>query len=128
MAKFEAVLWDFDGVLVDSEPVHYQAWNEVLTPLGVQLTEKDFYEKFVGIADRELVLKMAQGHDPPIDFNTLWGVYGKKQRLFLEKMGIDSVADLPELGAFVPEADVVEALEIGLRVDAADIIDLTDQS
>ena len=54
-------------------------------------------------------------------------LYGTS-RLFLEKMGIDSVADLPELGAFVPEAEVVEALEIGLRVDAADIIDLTDQS
>lgn len=47
-------------------------------------------------------------------------------RLFLEKMGIDSVADLPELGAFVPEPDVVEALEAGLRVDAPDVIDLTE--
>ena len=49
-------------------------------------------------------------------------------RLFLEKMGIDSVADLPELGAFVPEPDVVEALEIGLRIDAAGTIDLTESS
>ena len=54
-------------------------------------------------------------------------LYGTTQ-LFLTKMGIDSVADLPELGAFVPEPDVVEALEVGLRVDAAEVIDLTDPS
>ena len=35
---------------------------------------------------------------------------------FLERLGIDSLSDLPELGDFVPEASVVEALERGLRV------------
>lgn len=35
---------------------------------------------------------------------------------FLERLGIDSVEDLPPLGEFFPEADVVEALERGLRV------------
>ncbi len=49
-------------------------------------------------------------------------------RLFLEKMGIDSVADLPDLGTFVPEPDVVEALELGLRVDGPEVVDLTDPS
>ncbi len=34
---------------------------------------------------------------------------------FLESLGIDSLADLPSLGEFVPDADVVEALEYGLR-------------
>jgi segregation and condensation protein B len=35
--------------------------------------------------------------------------------LFLEKLGIDAIDDLPPLGAFVPGADVVEVLEQGLR-------------
>lgn len=38
--------------------------------------------------------------------------------LFLEKLGLNSIADLPELGDFVPAPDVVEALEHGLRFDA----------
>jgi segregation and condensation protein B len=37
---------------------------------------------------------------------------------FLEKVGVDSLADLPALGGFVPGADVVEQLERGLRPDA----------
>src|SRR4051812_27532849 len=38
--------------------------------------------------------------------------------LFLEKLGLDSLEQLPPLGEFVPGADVVEALEQGLRPDA----------
>ena len=40
-------------------------------------------------------------------------------RLFLEKLGLDSLDDLPALGEFVPGPDVVEALEMGLRVTPA---------
>jgi len=39
--------------------------------------------------------------------------------MFLERLGLDRVGDLPALGEFVPDADVVEALEHGLRLDAA---------
>ena len=35
---------------------------------------------------------------------------------FLERLGIDSIADLPPIAEFIPGADVVEALEAGLRV------------
>jgi segregation and condensation protein B len=41
-------------------------------------------------------------------------------RLFLERLGLDSLDDLPSLGDFVPGAEVVEALEQGLRADAID--------
>jgi segregation and condensation protein B len=42
--------------------------------------------------------------------------------LFLEKLGISSLDDLPPLGEFVPSAEVVEALEQGLRVTPDDAI------
>jgi len=35
---------------------------------------------------------------------------------FLERLGLDSVGDLPPLGEFFPDTDSVEALERGLRV------------
>jgi segregation and condensation protein B len=38
---------------------------------------------------------------------------------FLEKLGLDSLDDLPPIAEFVPDASVVEALEHGLRVDDA---------
>ena len=44
----------------------------------------------------------------------LYGTTGS----FLDKLGLDSLSDLPPIADFVPGADVVEALEQGLRIDA----------
>jgi segregation and condensation protein B len=52
------------------------------------------------------------GRDPGPGNAVLYGT----TREFLERLGIDSLADLPPLGDFVPDRDVVESLERGLRV------------
>ena len=44
-------------------------------------------------------------------------------RLFLEKLGISSLDALPPLGEFVPSAEVVEALEQGLRISPEPTLD-----
>lgn len=46
----------------------------------------------------------------------LWGTTTS----FLEKLGLDSVSDLPPIAGFVPGAEVVEALEHGLRIKPAE--------
>jgi len=51
------------------------------------------------------------GRDPGPGQAVLYGT----SRLFLERLGLDSLDDLPPLGDFVPGPDVVEALEQGLR-------------
>jgi segregation and condensation protein B len=47
----------------------------------------------------------------------LWGT----TPLFLEKLGINSVDELPPLAEFVPDAAVVEALEATLRITSVDV-------
>jgi len=54
--------------------------------------------------------------DPGPGQAVLWGT----APLFLEKLGLNSLADLPPLAGFVPGADVLEALEHGLRVTPPD--------
>jgi len=58
-----------------------------------------------------------RGYVEPVDRDPGPGqavLYGTT-RLFLERLGVDSLDDLPALGDFVPGAEVVEALEQGLR-------------
>ena len=64
------------------------------------------------------------GRDPGPGQAVLYGTTS----LFLEKLGLDSLAQLPPLGEFVPGAEVVEALELGLSPDAdtADTADSVD--
>lgn len=56
------------------------------------------------------------GRDPGPGQAVLYGTTA----LFLERLALDSVDQLPPLGAFVPGTDVMEALEAGLRPDAED--------
>src|SRR5688572_22565860 len=55
----------------------------------------------------------AVGRDPGPGQAVLFGTTAE----FLERLGIDSTVDLPPLAEFIPGAEVVEALEGGLRVD-----------
>ncbi len=48
MEKDWAVVFDMDGVLLDSEPVQQQAFNLVLKPYGLEFAEEQF-KQFIGI-------------------------------------------------------------------------------
>jgi beta-phosphoglucomutase len=46
-----ATLFDFDGVLVDSEPVHLAAFNDVLGPRGIAIDEREYVDKYLSLDD-----------------------------------------------------------------------------
>jgi HAD superfamily hydrolase (TIGR01509 family) len=50
MAKL-AFLFDYNGVLVDDEEVHWAAFREILAPLGIEMTQSDYWEKYLGFDD-----------------------------------------------------------------------------
>ncbi len=63
------------------------------------------------------------GRDPGPGQALLFGT----STIFLEWLGINSLADLPPLAEFVPGPEVVEALEVGLRWDDADLSNNAEQ-
>jgi beta-phosphoglucomutase len=48
----EAVLFDFNGVLVDDEPQHCEALRRVLATEGIMLSREEYYEHYLGLDDR----------------------------------------------------------------------------
>jgi len=48
---FPATLFDYNGVLVDDELVHLDAFREVLQPLGISVSEADYWDKYLGYDD-----------------------------------------------------------------------------
>jgi phosphoglycolate phosphatase len=54
-SRFELVIFDCDGVLVDSEPIINQAHAHVLTACGYPITEKALVERFCGMSDPEML-------------------------------------------------------------------------
>ncbi len=55
-----ATLFDFNGVLVDDEHVHLAAFRDVVEPLGINLTEAVYVEKYMGFDDRGAFMAMLQ--------------------------------------------------------------------
>lgn len=49
----KAVIFDFDGVISDSEPCHLAAYNKVLEEFGIQISEDEYYAEFLGFTDFE---------------------------------------------------------------------------
>jgi beta-phosphoglucomutase-like phosphatase (HAD superfamily) len=52
MSGIGAVIFDFNGVLVDDESVHFALFRELLAREGVKITEWDYHERYLGYDDR----------------------------------------------------------------------------
>jgi beta-phosphoglucomutase len=102
MPEFEAILFDFDGVLMDSEPVHYACWAEVLAPVGVTLEWEYYREHGVGVDDREILRTLAARSNPPRKWEELWAQYPAKKKLFQARMAQLPPFD-PSLDGFLGE-------------------------
>lgn len=46
-----AIVFDFDGVIADSEPLHLKAFQRVLADRGITLESADYYERYLGFDD-----------------------------------------------------------------------------
>ena len=93
--KMKAVIFDMDGVLVDSQPYHFKADIETMSEYGVVKDQK-FYEKFAGTltSDRMRILKDLFKLDIPVE-----EMVKKREDMILEIMAredIKPVSGIPE--------------------------------
>lgn len=49
----KAVIFDFDGVITDSEILHYRAFNEILAAYRVHIETEDYYRYYLGLSDKD---------------------------------------------------------------------------
>mgnify|MGYP000002902270 CR=1 FL=1 len=62
-----AILFDFDGVIVNSEPLHFQAFQETLAGEGIPLSEQEYFRELIGFDDRGAFHFMFRKHGRPLD-------------------------------------------------------------
>ena len=83
--EFDAVLFDFDGVLVDSEPVHFACWREILTGFGIALDWDTYNRIGRGFAEQDMVRAFCELGNPQVPFEVLWSKYPEKKVMFVEQ-------------------------------------------
>src|SRR5262245_47478287 len=79
-----AVVFDFDGVLVDSEPLHFRALRGCLQPEGIEIDEREYYASYAAYDDRTAIRLALESHGAPSDLDRVDQVARRKSALFDE--------------------------------------------
>ncbi len=81
MSKLGAVIFDMDGVIVDSEPRHERAFWQVLREIGYDGQLGLRFADYVGRSDQDLWMDFVARHKPPQGVEEL---LARKRRVILE--------------------------------------------
>lgn len=83
MAKFgnlKAVIWDMDGVIVDSEPCHFSAWKMIFTKYDWDFSEEKFCRTF-GMTNEQVILDITAN---ALDKDSITKIANEKDVYFRE--------------------------------------------
>jgi len=86
-----AVIFDFDGIIVDSERLHWAAFNKVLEPLDRKISWAEYIKTFIGFDDRDTFRHAF----PSLGKTEILKLIEKKAAAFQELLESDGAAALP---------------------------------
>jgi HAD superfamily hydrolase (TIGR01509 family) len=73
-----ALIFDFNGIIVDDEPIHFELFKQVLAEEGIKLTEADYYTRYLGFDDRGAFTAAYREHGRSLDEKLLARLIDRK--------------------------------------------------
>lgn len=101
--RFEAIFFDFDGVLIDSEPVHFFCWRQALLAAGIPLDWETYRSRFIGVSDLQLLEQVCRLAPEALAPEQIASLYPHKQQLFRDYMRRHEPPFAPGIAACVRE-------------------------
>jgi len=111
MATLTAIIFDFDGVIADTEPLHFAGFRQTLAEIGINLTESDYYANYLGYDDRGCFIAALTAHQYPTDPSTLAQLMQRKAHAYLNSVK-EHLIIFPGVREFVREAAAAYPLAI----------------
>ena len=96
----KAVIMDFNGVIVDDEPIHLMMFQKVLAEQGVTLTEEDYHREYLGYDDRGCLSAAMRTSGRPVDEDALAALVARKS-VYYNAYIRDHMAIFPGVVAFI---------------------------
>jgi beta-phosphoglucomutase len=97
----QAVLFDFDGVIVNSEPLHFLSFHEVLRGERIELTEEEYYRELIGFDDKGAFKHIFAAHGRELDPKTFLRVMTLKSEKMMDLIRARKYHTLPGVDEFV---------------------------
>ena len=83
-----AVIFDFDGVIVDSETLHHKLLNEIFSPYNIHIPWEDYHHLYIGFDDENAIKTAFKANKKRINKKIVKELIDKKASLF-EKAIVD---------------------------------------
>src|SRR5512145_1264004 len=77
-----AVIFDFNGIIVDDEPIHFKLFQKVLGEEAITLTEEVYYERYLGFDDRGAFMAGFRENNRPLDCAKLQQLIDRKAEYY----------------------------------------------
>jgi beta-phosphoglucomutase len=120
-----AVIFDFDGIIVDSEPMHYQAFQRVLEPLNKGFSWEEYCETYIGFDDRDAFRSAFKLASERISSRDLKRMITEKAKIFQQLIHNGEATPLPgavELIKSIPRKLPIALCSGALKEDILPII------
>ncbi|MGH7858894.1 MAG: HAD family hydrolase, partial [Candidatus Binatia bacterium] len=98
-----AILFDFDGTIADTEPLHLDAFRRVLGSRGIAIGEREYYERYLAGTDRECLEQMLDDYRRP-DLRPALEELHREKLAVMDQLLSDGVRLFPGFREFVGEA------------------------
>ncbi|HEX5111082.1 MAG TPA: HAD family phosphatase [Vicinamibacterales bacterium] len=111
MTALQAVVFDFDGVIADSEPLHLQAFQKALGEQGLELDRGEYFSRYLGFDDVGLFEALARDRGLSVDARWVTSLVVRKGLLLQELLHADAVL-FPGAREFVRAASAAVPIAI----------------
>ena len=119
-----AVIFDFDGVITDSEILHFRSFNQVLAKHGIKITTKDYYKDYLGLTDIDLLNLLADKGLLRVDAQEIANLAEQKKEVFgkLAKTEGRIIEGVRDFLAMLKQNNIVMAICSGALLPEIELI------
>jgi HAD superfamily hydrolase (TIGR01509 family) len=123
----QAIIFDFDGVIANSEPLHLMAFQHVLQGAGVDLTPADYYARYLGYDDEGVFNAIARDRGLKLNGADVASLVARKGDRMEELLRSGAVL-FPGAIEFIREAAAAVPIGIASGAQRHEILEIIDSA
>ncbi|MEM2138060.1 MAG: HAD family phosphatase [Candidatus Anstonellaceae archaeon] len=113
LAKFRAVIFDLDGVAVNSERAHLQTFNMTLAPLGLKIDEKTWKRNYTGTGSRSIMEDVFTRNGIRENVDEWVAKRAEVYQKFVERHGLPEISGFKDFNSYLVSQGVATAVASG---------------
>ena len=121
MNQMKIIIFDFDGVILDSENSHFIAFNEGLKNLNINISEDEYYSKYISLDDRGVITNVVNDKNISVTNEEIDMIIKNKNDYFESRL-IDNSKLFPGVEELIIQLSKNFVLSIGSGANRSEII------